>query len=281
MVIQFIVINNKATPQNYNVIGGQTGLGENRFLQILSETSTIPDVQQFLGTNKGTFAIQDNIRFLCTNEYAFSYKTFRRALFVKRLPQVATIIDPDRTEEDNTENGLIPSSLGPCKIRSFCFELHQDIVLLENGDVFAFGQLQEFQGWPNVPEYGFIELTDSNGPFGIFETFHVVKYYANAKASITSDGIVLARSYWEVEKKYKYSFTLIDTKFFGGHVNITRGLNKEVKEFAIELTPPQYVIQVPFDASELNTLILTKKTHHTALNKDGKILSIRYEDGSA
>ncbi|KAA6355813.1 MAG: hypothetical protein EZS28_048660 [Streblomastix strix] len=39
-------------------------------------------------------------------------------------------------------------------------------------------------------------------------------------------------------------------------------------------------MQLPFDVSELKTLILTKKTHFTALNKDGRILSIRYEDGS-
>ncbi|KAA6371740.1 MAG: hypothetical protein EZS28_032734, partial [Streblomastix strix] len=217
----------------------------------------------------------------------------------------------------NAENGLIPSSLGPSKIRSFCFELHRAIIILENGAVFAYGPLQEFQGWPNVPENGFIELTDTakmkpcfidglrgelsdaEGQFGIFGTFHVVKYFRRAKAFLTADGIVITQSYTEVEKKYKYSFTPIDPKFFGGekivHINhhvwdgyvtesgrviITRGMYKEHNEFVTELTTPQYVMQLPFDVSELNTLILTKKTHFTALNEDGRILSIRYDDGS-
>ncbi|KAA6400679.1 MAG: hypothetical protein EZS28_003790 [Streblomastix strix] len=92
-----------ATPQDYYVIGGLTGLGEIRFLQILSETSTIPGVQQFQGINKKTFAIYGHFRLLSTHEYAFSYKTFRRALIVKRLSHVATIIDPDRTEKDKAE----------------------------------------------------------------------------------------------------------------------------------------------------------------------------------
>ncbi|KAA6392825.1 MAG: hypothetical protein EZS28_011653 [Streblomastix strix] len=217
----------------------------------------------------------------------------------------------------NAENGLIPSSLGPSKIRQFSFELHRAIVILENGAVFAYGQLNEFQGWPNVPENGFIELTDTakmkpcfldelrgelsgtEGPFGIFGTFHAIKYYANAKAFLTADGIVLAQAYTEVEAKYKYSFTPIDPKFFGGqkivHINhhvwdvyvtetgraiITRAAYKEAKKFVAELTTPQKVMQLPFSVDQLNALILTKKTHFTALNKDGRILSIRYEDGS-
>ncbi|KAA6379337.1 MAG: hypothetical protein EZS28_025137, partial [Streblomastix strix] len=104
-----------ATPQDYNVIGGLTGLGENRFLKILSETSTIPDVQQFLGINKRTFAIKNHFRFQSTLEYALSYNTFKRALIVKRLPQVATIIDPDRTEEDKAE------------VRTKIFEIKQNL----------------------------------------------------------------------------------------------------------------------------------------------------------
>ncbi|KAA6369179.1 MAG: hypothetical protein EZS28_035293 [Streblomastix strix] len=217
----------------------------------------------------------------------------------------------------NADDGLIPSSLGPSKIRSFSFELHRAIVILENGAVFAYGQLQEFQGWANVAENGFIELTDTSkmkpcfidglrgelseveGQFGIFGTFHVVKYYKNAKAFLTADGIVLAQAYIEVETKYKYSFTPIDPKFFGGekivHINhhvwdayvtesgriiITRGMYKEAKEFVTELTTPQKVLQLPFCVDELHCLILTKKTHFTALRADGRIFSIRYEDGA-
>jgi hypothetical protein len=44
----------------------------------------------------------------------------------------------------NAKDGLIPSSLGPSKIRTFCFELHRAVIILENGAVFAYGQLQEF-----------------------------------------------------------------------------------------------------------------------------------------
>ncbi|KAA6403767.1 MAG: hypothetical protein EZS28_000705 [Streblomastix strix] len=442
-----------STPQEYNVIGGLIGLGQNTLLEILSETTTIPDILQFLGIDKRTYALKDHNRFFSILESALSYNTFKRALIVKRLPQVASVIDPNRTDEDktevkttivdirtlktenptvqsqrfkkvtliysnqrfdnnisfyawaaiyinglnqlkaelcimpehyspthvtksqewfktiklppqeirfvdvksagaftlaltengqlwsrgmnddgnwddgtevwrlnphfNAENGLIPSSIGPCKIRSFCFELHRAIIILENGAVFAYGQLQEFQGWPNIPENGFIELTDTakmkpffldelrgslsgaEGQFGIFGTFHVVKYFRRAKAFLTTQGIVLAQAYTEAEKKYRYSFTPIDPKFFSGekivHINhhifdayvtesgrviITRGMYKEHKEFVTELTQPQKVLQLPFDVSELNTLILTKKTHFTALNEDGRIYSIKYEDGS-
>ncbi|KAA6400201.1 MAG: hypothetical protein EZS28_004270 [Streblomastix strix] len=217
----------------------------------------------------------------------------------------------------NADDGLIPSSLIPSKIRSFNFELHRAIIILENGAVFAYGQLHEFQGWPNVAENGFIESTDrikmkqcfldelrgglsgAEGAFGVFETFHVVKYYKNAKAFVTAEGIVLTQTYVEIEKKYKYSFTPIDPKFFGGekivHINhhvwdayvtktgrvlIIRGMYKESKEFVTELTTPQKVLQLPFFMDELHCLILTKKTHFTALRADGRIFSIRYEDGA-
>ncbi|KAA6402948.1 MAG: hypothetical protein EZS28_001527 [Streblomastix strix] len=217
----------------------------------------------------------------------------------------------------NSGDGLIPSTHGPSKIRQFSFELHRAIIILENGAVFAYGQLHEFQGWPNIPQIGFIELTDSNkmkpcfidklrgglpgadGTFGIFGSFHVVKYFRDAKAFVTADGIVIVQAYVEVEKKYRYCYTPIDPKFFGGekivHINshvwdayvtesgraiITRAVYKEYQEFAAELATPQYVMQIPFPIDQLNTLIITKKTHFTALNKDGRILSIRYEDGS-
>ncbi|KAA6387399.1 MAG: hypothetical protein EZS28_017068 [Streblomastix strix] len=54
-----------------------------------------------------------------------------------------------------------------------------------------------------------------------------------------------------------------------GHVIITRGMYKEAKEFVTELTTPQKVLQLPFFMDELHCLILTKKTHFTALRADG------------
>ncbi|KAA6379409.1 MAG: hypothetical protein EZS28_025065, partial [Streblomastix strix] len=92
-----------ATPQEYNVIGGLTGLGQNTMLEILSETTTIPDIQQFLGIDKRTYALKDHNRFYNTLESALSYNTFKRALIVKRLTHAAAVIDPDRTEEDKSE----------------------------------------------------------------------------------------------------------------------------------------------------------------------------------
>ncbi|KAA6378763.1 MAG: hypothetical protein EZS28_025711 [Streblomastix strix] len=217
----------------------------------------------------------------------------------------------------NAKDGLIPSSKGASKIRSFSFELHRAIIILENGAVFAYGQLQEFQGWADVAENGFIELTDTakmkpmfidelrgslsgeEGTFGIFGTFHVIKYFRNAKAFLTAEGIVLIQAYTDVEKKNKYCFTPLDPNWFGGekivHINsdvwdayvtesgrifITRAVYKEAKEYVIELTAPQKVLQLPFHIRSLKTLILTKKTRYTALRDDGRIYSIKYEDGS-
>ncbi|KAA6396268.1 MAG: hypothetical protein EZS28_008204 [Streblomastix strix] len=440
-------------PKEYNVIDGMIGLGPDILLEVLSEMTSIRDVQQFLGVDKKTFALKEHARFAKSTETALKDRAGVRILIVKRLPQVAAVVNPDRTEEDKSEvktlivdirtlktenptvesqrfkkfaliysnqridnnnsfyawaaiyingigqlkaelcimpehyspthvtksqewfktiklppqelrfvdvksagaftlamtaegklwsrgmkddgtwddgteqweenkhfnmkDGLIPSSHGPSKIRSFSFELHRAIIILENGAVFAYGQLQEFQGWANVAENGFIELTDTakmkpvfldelrgglsgaEGTFGIFGTYHVVKYFRRAKAFLTADGIVLAQAYTEVEKKYKYSFTPIDPKWFGGekiiHINhhvwdayvtetgrviITRGMYKEHKEFVTELTTPQKVLQLPFHVRLLKTLILTKKTHYTALRDDGRIYSIKYEDGT-
>ncbi|KAA6360844.1 MAG: hypothetical protein EZS28_043630, partial [Streblomastix strix] len=168
----------------------------------------------------------------------------------------------------NMKDGLIPSSHGPSKIRQLCFELYCAIIILENGAVFAYGKLHDFQSYPNIPENGFIELTDTakmkpmfldelrgslsgaQGTFGIFGTFHVVKYFRRAKAFLTADGIVLAQADTELEKGYRRHFTPIDPKFFGGekvvHINhhvrdayvtetgrviITRGICKEDYSF--------------------------------------------------
>ncbi|KAA6374747.1 MAG: hypothetical protein EZS28_029726 [Streblomastix strix] len=215
------------------------------------------------------------------------------------------------------KDGLNPSSHGPIKIRSFNFEQHIAIVILDNGAVFAYEHVHEFQGQPNVSDSELIELTDTNkinpiyidglrvelsgteGQFGIFGTYHVVKYFRRAKAFLTAEGIVLIQAYTEVEKKYKYSFTPIYPKFFGGekiiHINshvwdayvtdtgrviITRGMYKEAKQFVTELTTPQKALQLPFHVRLLKKLLLTKKINYTALNKDGRILSIKYEDGT-
>ncbi|KAA6345078.1 MAG: hypothetical protein EZS28_052191, partial [Streblomastix strix] len=95
-------------------------------------------------------------------------------------------------------------------------------------------------------------LSGAEGAFGIFETFHVVKYYKNAKAFVTAEGIVLTQAYVEIEKKGEHYYIPIDLKFFGGekivHINnhvwdayvtktgrviLTRGMYKESKEFQI------------------------------------------------
>ncbi|KAA6385019.1 MAG: hypothetical protein EZS28_019456 [Streblomastix strix] len=142
------------------------------------------------------------------------------------------------------------------------------------------------------------DLSGAEGTFGLFGTYHVVKYFRRSKAFLTADGIVLIQTYTEVEKKYKYCFTPIHPNWFGGekviHCNhhiwdayvtetgrviITRGMYKESKELIAELKAPQKVLQLPFHVRSLKTLILTKKTHYTALRDDGRIYSIKYDDG--
>lgn len=104
-------------------------------------------------------------------------------------------------------------------------------------------------------------LSGEEGTFGIFGTFHVIKYFRNAKAFLTAEGIVLIQAYTDVEKKNKYCFTPLDPNWFGGekivHINsdvwdayvtesgrifITRAVYKEAKEYVIELTAPQKVL---------------------------------------
>jgi glyoxylate utilization-related uncharacterized protein len=52
----------------------------------------------------------------------------------------------------NGKEGLIPNSVGePSKILSFSFDMHCLIVILENGAVFAYGELKDqLKNWSNV-----------------------------------------------------------------------------------------------------------------------------------
>ncbi|KAA6374364.1 MAG: hypothetical protein EZS28_030110 [Streblomastix strix] len=160
----------------------------------------------------------------------------------------------------NAPNGLITSSVGLSRIRNFCFELHTAVIILENGAVFAYGQIQEFQSWDNIAADGFIVLTDSSrlklrfddelrgsvpggqGPFGIFGTFHVVQYFRRMNAFLTDQGVVI--------------------------------------DYAKELAGPVVRTILPFKVNELVQLILTKKTHVTALRDNGILFSISFEDQS-
>ncbi|KAA6373005.1 MAG: hypothetical protein EZS28_031468, partial [Streblomastix strix] len=219
----------------------------------------------------------------------------------------------------NYKGGLIPSSLGPSKIRQFCIEGNRAIVILENGAVFAYGDLHLFRSYPNLPIDGFIELTDSNnlkpifsedilgdlsgaeGQFGIFGTYQVVKYFRDAQAFLTADGIVIQFNYPEHEKS-KNSFTPIDPKFFYGekvvYINNCHGGENYLAEsgrliitateyfemsklFITKLANPIRKEFLPFNLNELQTLILARKQYFTSLQKDGKILNFRFGDNTA
>ncbi|KAA6365963.1 MAG: hypothetical protein EZS28_038510 [Streblomastix strix] len=50
-------------PQEYNVDGGLLDLGQDIYLDLLTEIDELSDVQQFIGVNKKTFPLQNHPRF--------------------------------------------------------------------------------------------------------------------------------------------------------------------------------------------------------------------------
>lgn len=106
-------------------------------------------------------------------------------------------------------------------------------MILENGAVFAYGNLYNFLDWPNVPENGFIELTDSDkmkpkcvdylrgtvskaeGRFGMFGTFHIVNYFFGSEVFLSSDGIIIASATDGFGNERKCLLSPIDPKWFG------------------------------------------------------------------
>ncbi|KAK2940648.1 hypothetical protein BLNAU_24447 [Blattamonas nauphoetae] len=134
----------------------------------------------------------------------------------------------------NDENGVVQSSLGPSRIRSFYFEDVRQYYILENGAVFL-TEAGPMQG------DGLIEITDSTkfkpkyldcirgnipqqeGPYGVFGTFKPVRYYHRMRNFLMEDGTVFLRTFQSVDQKSfcSSSSPMDKDKFFTGEKIVT------------------------------------------------------------
>ncbi|KAK2948160.1 hypothetical protein BLNAU_16869 [Blattamonas nauphoetae] len=143
----------------------------------------------------------------------------------------------------NDENGVVQSSLGPSRIRSFYFEDVRQYYILENGAVFLTGYRLDFLSRPEAGPMqgdGLIEITDSTkfkpkyldcirgnipqqeGPYGVFGTFKPVRYYRRMRNFLMEDGTVFLRTFQSVDQKASFLFSPMDKdKFFTGEKIVT------------------------------------------------------------
>lgn len=213
------------------------------------------------------------------------------------------------------ENGMINSSLGPSPIKDFVFDALHVLIMLENGAVFVFGNLQDFSAYDReIPTDGFIEITDSSkykpkfveslcgsverkeGKYGIFGTHKPVKYFRRMAAFLTDEGIPIIRIVNEVDRKNQFFFTPLSIdKFFGGQKIVN--MNHHMDEMYItnnskcyivnglrgsadilqDLIKPKLIIDLGFSVTELKASILTKHSHVTFFRSDGSLLSRNLE----
>ncbi|KAA6358252.1 MAG: hypothetical protein EZS28_046221, partial [Streblomastix strix] len=92
-----------AVPKEYNVVQGLIGLGPDIMLELLTDMTSVRDVQNFLAVDKSTLVLKDHERFSKATETALADRTGTRVVFIKRLPQLATVLNPHPTEEEKED----------------------------------------------------------------------------------------------------------------------------------------------------------------------------------
>ncbi|KAK2949080.1 hypothetical protein BLNAU_16000 [Blattamonas nauphoetae] len=210
----------------------------------------------------------------------------------------------------NDENGVVQSSLGPSRIKSFYFEDLRQYYILENGAVFLTGCRQDFLSHPeagNMQGDGLIEITDSTkfkpkyldcirgaipqteGPYGVFGTFKPVRYYRRMRNFLMEDGTVFLRTYQSTDKTDSFLFSPMDKdKFFNGEKIVTMcHFSREVyvtesgrvlivagdrlnDEVEEDLKNPKWTHQVPFSVNRLKKVILPTDSSILYYKDDGR-----------
>ncbi|KAA6400494.1 MAG: hypothetical protein EZS28_003978 [Streblomastix strix] len=236
-------------------------------------------------------------------------------LWSRGIKPNGTIEESDRFAVNphfQAKDGLIPSSIGASNIISYAWEGHRAIIILQNGAVFAYGQLQELQSYDNkIPVEGIIELTDSKrfspkfsdklrgqisndvGQFGIFGTHKVIKYIRKMNAFLTEGGLVISRYYINTPGKVQLLYTPLDPQWFGGetvvkmyHIAkeayvlqsgrfiVTEG-NKEEEALGNDIKQPYATGNLPFSLNELQSIIMISEPYITFLRKNGQLISVQ------
>ena len=214
--------------------------------------------------------------------------------------------------------GIYNTTLGPARVRDFAFDGIHVIIIFDNGAVWAFGSIQEFCGYhPSVPSDGLVELTDSSkmkprfefdpivghldrseGPYGIFGKYKVVKYFKRMFAFLTEDGIPIIRVTKEIDHKNTYWYCPIDiNQHFGGQKIVN--MNHHLEDLYItengesySFWPDRYDNEleeafstrkanrfIGFDVRHLKASFLCRHDSVTLLLDDGKLLSLNLQAG--
>ena len=142
------------------------------------------------------------------------------------------------------------------------------------------------------------DLDRSEGPYGIFGKYKVVKYFRKMFAFLTEDGIPIIRVTKEVDHKNTYWYCPIDIKkHFGGQkiINMNHHLedlyitengecysffpdryNNELEEAFSNRKANRFI---KFDAKRLKSSFLCRHECVILFRDDGKLLSLNLEPG--
>ncbi|KAA6404444.1 MAG: hypothetical protein EZS28_000030 [Streblomastix strix] len=187
-------------------------------------------------------------------------------------------------------NGQVESSLGPSRIRQFCFDDLRIVVTLEIGAVFMLGSVADFQSYDvTLSVDGFIEITDrskfkprfiteirgilpdQSGPYGIFGKHKPITYFRRMHAFLTDIGVVIARCYAIVEEKNQFFYTPIDPNFFKSDVQHPSTVTFEDEDSSNQLDQLSITNQhkssrmetiVSMDSHELDAFITSQGVVH-------------------
>jgi hypothetical protein len=210
------------------------------------------------------------------------------------------------------EEGLLMSSLGPGAVMEFVFDNVHAIIILDNGAVFCFGSIQEFQSYGlSGVQMGFCELTDSTvfkphfidplcgeedkseGPYGIFGNHKPVKYFRRMNAFLDENGVPIIRVISDINPKTPFFYTPVDPRlFFRGEriIHMNHHLDDlyvtaSGKLYAVSskratagivplLRSPKAIRQLPFPTELFRLAMFTTHTHTTIMRADGRLFTV-------
>ncbi|KAK2957450.1 hypothetical protein BLNAU_7606 [Blattamonas nauphoetae] len=209
----------------------------------------------------------------------------------------------------DAKDGMMNSSLGPSKIKSFSFEGQTAIILLENGAVFLYGKLDDMLAYnPSVDAEGILELTDSSkfnpkfeptlsgdlnnaaGSYGIFGTFKPVKYYRKMRTFVCEEGTIFFRVLVNTERVMQVIFTPVDRyKYFSGLTMVAMGSHvldayltdqgrlvvfkgdRAVSLIPSDLLSPRIHRFTPIPLDQVAAILLPRDSSMLVLAKDGRV----------
>ncbi|KAA6387254.1 MAG: hypothetical protein EZS28_017217 [Streblomastix strix] len=188
----------------------------------------------------------------------------------------------------NYKDGLIPSSLGPSKIRQISIS-----------DINSQAPVYDFDGFIELTDSSKMKqkFTDSRQPYGIFGYYHVEKHIPSIQQFLTSDGTVMTlgstKAPGDVIRYFYYEPLDLDYSEGGQIERIVEVENQggiayftdsgKVITFIQkdtyfsprdDLLGQEEIFCQPFPVHKLKTLLLVDQDYFVFLKKDGQIINI-------